>query len=82
MIGDSNDEINFPYKLLFTDTQTSSLHKAFANDSSGNINFSKTQVSKMVHLGNFGSFQLLFPLFNPAEMAKKYVKKCTKAVRT
>ena len=28
MIGDSNDEINFPYKLLITDRQVLHLHKA------------------------------------------------------
>ena len=28
---DSNDETNFPDKLLFTDTEVSRLRKAFAN---------------------------------------------------
>ena len=31
--GDSNDENNFPHKLLLTNTQVSKLHKAFANGS-------------------------------------------------
>ena len=29
MIGDSNDEINFPHQLLLTNTQVSNLFKAF-----------------------------------------------------
>ena len=41
VIGDSNDEINFPHKLLLIDTQVSRLSKAFANCSSANIKFSK-----------------------------------------
>ena len=42
VIGDSNDENNFPHKLLLTNTQVSKLRKAFANNSSANIKFSKT----------------------------------------
>ena len=37
VFGDSNDENNFPHKLLLTNTQVSRLRKAFANDSSANI---------------------------------------------
>ena len=50
MNGNSNDEINFPHLLLLTDTQVSKLCKAFANDSSANIKFSKSQLSKVVQL--------------------------------
>ena len=48
MIGDSNDETNFPHKLLLTNRQVSSLRKAFSNNSSADIKLSKTQVSKMM----------------------------------
>ena len=41
--GDSNDENNFPHKLFLTNTQDSRLCKAFENNSSANINLSKTQ---------------------------------------
>ena len=51
LIGNSNDETNFPHKLLLTDTQVSKISKAFANGSSANIKFSKTQLSKIVQLG-------------------------------
>ena len=53
MIGDSNDQINFPHELLLTDRQVSSIRKAFANNSSVDIKFSKTQLSKMIQSGGF-----------------------------
>ena len=33
IVGDSNDENNFPHKLLLTNTQVSKLPKAFVNNS-------------------------------------------------
>ena len=41
-VGYSNDENDFPHKLLLTSTQVSKLRKAFANGSSANIKSSKT----------------------------------------
>ena len=61
MIGDSNDEANFPHKLLLTDRQVSSIRKAFANNSSTDIKFSKTQLSKMIQSGEYLG-KLLGPL--------------------
>ena len=46
MIGDSNNEINCPHKLLLTNRQVSRLCTAFANNSSANIKLSKIQLSK------------------------------------
>ena len=43
MIGESDDKGNFPHELLLTDRQVSSILKAFANNSSVDIKFSKTQ---------------------------------------
>ena len=51
MVAESNDETNFPHKLLLTDTQVSKIRKAFANSLSANIKFSETQLSKMIQLG-------------------------------
>ena len=62
MIGDSNDKSNFPYELLLTDRQVSSIGKAFANNSSVNIKFSKAQLSKMIQSGGFLG-KLLGPLY-------------------
>ena len=61
MIGDSNDETNFSHKLLLTDRQVSSIRKAFSNNSSVDIKFSKTQLSKMIQSGEFLG-KLLGPL--------------------
>ena len=61
MVSESNDETNFPHKLVLTNTQVSKIFKAFTNDSSANIKCLKTQISKMVQLGRFLS-KLLEPL--------------------
>ena len=61
MIGDSNDKTNFPHELLLTDRQVCSIRKAFANNSSVDIKFSKTQLSKMIQSGGFLG-KLLGPL--------------------
>ena len=61
MIGESNDKANFPHELLLTDRQISSIRKAFSNNSSANIKFSKTQLSKMIQSGGFLG-KLLCPL--------------------
>ena len=53
VVGDSNDENNFPHKLLLTNTQVSRLCKAFANNSSANIDLSKTQLHKIGQSGGF-----------------------------
>ena len=42
--GDSNDEINFAYKLLLTKTKVSRFHKGLANNFSANIKLSKSQL--------------------------------------
>ena len=42
VVRDSNDEANFPHKLLSTDTQVSMICKAFVNRSSLNTKLSKT----------------------------------------
>ena len=51
MVGESNSETSFPHKLLLTDRQVSRLLKAFANGSSVNIEFSKTELSRMIQWG-------------------------------
>ena len=53
MIDDSNDETNFPHKLLLTDTQVSIHRKAIANNSSANTKLWKIELSKMVQSGGF-----------------------------
>ena len=51
VVGDSNDENNFPYKLLLTNTQVSKILKAFANGLSAKIKLSKTELQKILKSG-------------------------------
>ena len=53
IIGNSDDETNFPHKLLLTNRQVTTLCKAFANHTSTDIKLSKAQLSKMIQLGGF-----------------------------
>ena len=53
MVGDSNDNTNFPHKLLLTDRQVANSRKAFSENSSTDVKFSKTQLLKMMHSGGF-----------------------------
>ena len=47
MIGNSDDENNFPCKLLLSNRQVANLCKAFANHTSTYIKLSKAQLNKM-----------------------------------
>ena len=49
----SDDQINFPHKLLLVNRQVSNLRKAFANKLSTDIKSSKTQSSQMIQSGGF-----------------------------
>ena len=53
MIRNSDDETNFPHKLLLTNRQVKNLRKVFANNLSNNIKLSKTHLSKIVQSGGF-----------------------------
>ena len=53
MVGNSNDNTNFPHKLLLTDRQVANIRKTFANDLSTDVKFSKTQLLKMPQSGGF-----------------------------
>ena len=68
VIGDYNDEGNFPRKYFLTETQVSSLYKAFGNNLSANIKFSKTKRSKILQFGEF--LESLLLLFNLKQVLK------------
>ena len=53
MVGNSNDNTNFPHELLLTNRQVENIRKGFANHLSTDIKLSKTQLSKMIQLGRF-----------------------------
>ena len=63
VVCDSNDENNFPHKLLLTNTQISGIRTASAKGSSANIKLSKNQLHK---IGQSGAFlgRLWGPLLN------------------
>ena len=46
MIGDYDDETNFPHELLLTNAQVLKYGKALANKSSANTKLLKTQLPK------------------------------------
>ena len=48
MVGNSNDNTNFPHELMLTNRQIANIRQAFANHSSTDIKLSKTQLSKMI----------------------------------
>ena len=53
MVGNSNDNANFPHTLLLTDRQVANIRKAFSNNLSTDFKFLKTQLSKMMQSGGF-----------------------------
>ena len=53
MIGNSDDETNFPHKLFLTNRQVANLRKNFAKHTSTDIKLSKTQLSRMIQSGGF-----------------------------
>ena len=78
MIGD--DKTNFPHKLLSTNRQVASLHKAFSNYLSTDIKLSKTQLSKMIQSGGFLG-RLLGPLLKTGlPLMKNVIKPLAKSV--
>ena len=80
MIGNSDDETNFPHKLLLTNRQVENLRKAFANKSSTDIKLSKTQLSKMIQSGGFLG-RLLGPLLKTGlPLIKNVIKPLAKSV--
>ena len=80
MIGNSDDETNFPHKLLWTNRQVPNLSKAFANHLSTNIKLSKSQLSKMIQIGGCLG-RLLGPLLKTGlPLIKNVVKSLAKSV--
>ena len=80
MVGNSNDNTNFPHKLLLTNRQVENIRKAFANDLSTDIKLSKTQVSKMIQSGGFLG-RLLGPLLKTRlPLMKSVIKPLAKSV--
>ena len=80
MVGNSNDNTNFPNELLLTNRQVANIRKAFANHSSTDIKLSKTQLSKMIQSGGFLG-KILGPLLKTGlPLIKSVIKPLVKSV--
>ena len=80
MVGNSNDNTNFPHELLLTNRQVANIRKAFANHLSTDIKLSKTQLSKMIQSGGFIG-RLLGPLLKTGlPLMKSVIKPLAKSV--
>ena len=80
MIGNSDDNTNFPHELLLTNRQVANLCKAFAKNTSTDIMLSKTQLSKMIQSGGFLG-RLLGPLLRTGlPLMKSVIKPLAKSV--
>ena len=80
MVGNSGDNTNFPHELLLTNRQVANIRKAFANNLSTDIKFSKAQLSKMVQSGGFLG-KLLGPLLRTGlPLMKSVIKPLAKSV--
>ena len=76
----SDNETNFPHKLLLTIRQVSNFRKAFSNHLSADINLSKTQLSKIIKSGGFFG-RLLGPLLKTGlHLIENEIKPLAKSV--
>ena len=80
MIGNSNDNANFPHELLLTNRQVANLHKAFAKHTSADTKLSKTQLSKMTQSGGFLGRPLCPLLKTGLPLMKNLIKPLAKIV--
>ena len=80
MVGNSNDNTNFPHELLLTNRQVANIRKAFAKHSSTDIKLSKTQLSKMIESVGFLG-RLLGPLLKTGlPLMKSVIKPLAESV--
>ena len=80
MVGNSNDNTNFPHELLLANRQVKNIRKAFANHLSTDIKLSKAQLSKMIQSGGFLG-KLLGPLLKAGlPLMKSVIKPLAKSV--
>ena len=76
----SDDETNFPHKLLLTNRQVANLRKVFANYLTTDIKLSKTQLSKMIQSGRSLGRLLGLLLKTGLPLIKNVIKSLAKSV--
>ena len=80
MVGNSDDETNFPHEFLLTNRQVANLRKVFANYLSPDVKLLKIQLSKMVQSGELLG-RLLGPLLKTGlQLMKNIIKPLAKIV--
>ena len=80
MVGNLNDNTNFPHELLLNNRQVENIRKAFAKNTPTDIKLSKTQLSKMIQSGKFLG-RLLRPLLKTGlPLIKSVIKPLAKSV--
>ena len=80
MVGNSNDNTNFPHELLLTNRQVENIRKAFAKNTSTDVKLSKTQLSKMIQSGGFLDRLLVQLLKTRLPLMKSVIKPLAKIV--
>ena len=80
MICNSSDNTNIPHELLLTNRQVANIRKAFANNLSTDIKFSKAQLSKMMQSGGFLGKLLGLLLKTGLSLMKSVIKPLAKSV--
>ena len=80
MVGNSNDNTNFPHELLLNNRKVTNIRKIFAKNTSADIKLSKTQLSKMIPSGGFLG-RLLGPLLKTGlPLMRSVIKPLAKSV--
>ena len=80
MVGNSNDNTNFPHELSLTNRQVANIRKAFAKNTSTDIKLSKTQLSKVIQSGGFLGRRLGPLLKTGLPLMKSVIKPLAKSV--
>ena len=80
MVGNSNDNTDFPHELLLTNKQVENIRKAFDNYLSTDIKLPKTKLSKRIQSGGFLG-RLLGPLLKTGlPLMKSVIKPLAKSI--
>ena len=82
MIGNSDDETNFPHELLLSNRQVTNLRKYFANNLSTDTKLSKRQLPKKILSGGFLGRLIGLLLKTEVPLMKNVIKPLAKSALT